>query len=406
REGIGALVLGVYDDNKLHYIGHTGTGFDTKESIRLKNLLDKIMTNDSPFEPVPKTNSKVTWVEPKEVAEISFTEWTPDGKMRHPVYLGLREDKNPKEVCLDDVQIPIEGSDPKSIPISHREKIFWPEENYTKGDMIDYYEAISGTMLPYLRDRPMVMNRFPNGIKGLSFYQKNVKEKDLPPFVEIKEIISSSGKKTNYILGNNRETLLYMANLASIEINPWNSRIQHLEQPDYFVIDLDPLDVSFELVVEIAQIVKEILKLAHLEGYCKTSGATGLHIYVPLNAKYSYETVRSFAHVIADLVSKRCLKWASTERSPAKRAGKVYVDYLQNAFGQTLVAPYSLRPRPGAPVSTPLDWSEVNSSLKVLDYNMTTVPKRIKDKGDIWKPILECQNDLQEAFTQLEKISS
>lgn len=272
--------------------------------------------------------------------------------------------------------------------VTNLDKVYWPDEGYTKGDMIKYYYEIANYMLPYLKNRPESMNRFPNGIKGPSFYQKNVGDK-LPKWLKTEKLYSESNDEyIHYLICNDKATLVYMANLGCIEINPWCSTIKFLDKPDYLVIDLDPEDISFDKVIETARAVKEVLDKAKCEGYCKTSGATGLHIYVPLNHKYDYEIAREFAKVIASHVHDMIPGFTSMERSPKNRQKKVYLDYLQNSRGQTLAAPYSLRPKPGATVSAPLEWKELKTKFTPQDFTIKTIQKRLKKKGDLFKGVL------------------
>jgi len=414
RGYFGSLILGVYDQNReLIYIGHTGTGFteDVLENIYRKLQLIKRKT--SSFKTEPKTNTPATWVSPELICEVEFTEWTQEGLMRQPVFLGLREDKISKEVRkeLPDVKsndkknttLKRENKNNPSFKISNPDKVYWPDDGYKKEDLINYYRNISKYILPYLKDRPESLLRHPDGIKGESFFQKDITQLNAD-WLNTKNIFSGSeDKRIKYLICNDEKTLIYMANLGCIEINPWFSRIENLDNPDYLVIDLDPLEIEFDKVVETAITVKEVFDEAGTDSYCKTSGATGLHIYVPLDAKYDYDTAVKFAHIIAKLVHSRLPQITSLERSPSKRPKKVYLDYLQNRKGQTLAAPYSVRPRPGAPVSTPLDWTEVKTGLNPVDYNIKTIFKRLERKGDIFKKVLGKSIDIKKCLAKLQK---
>lgn len=288
------------------------------------------------------------------------------------------------------------------INLTNLNKIFWPKKKYTKGDVMAYYQKIAPYILPYLKDRPENLNRHPNGIKGKSFFQKDV-DHTPPSWVKTARIYSQSNKKyLRYLLCNDKATLIYLTNLGCIEINPWSSRIQSLDKPDYLVIDLDPLDVGFNKVVKTAQTIRQVLESVKINSYPKTSGATGLHIYMPLGTKYTYEQAKNFAKLIAGLVNKKIPSITSIERNPAKRRGKVYLDYLQNSKGQTLAAPYSLRPRPGATVSTPLKWSEVKSGLDPKKFTIQTIFARVKKTGDLFKPVLGPGINLKQAFTKFK----
>jgi bifunctional non-homologous end joining protein LigD len=289
----------------------------------------------------------------------------------------------------------------KNLKLTNLDKIFWPKEKYTKGDVIDYYRKVSKFILPYLKDRPESLNRFPNGIRGDSFFQKDVDH--IPPaWVKTQKIYSVSNKKyINYLICNDEPTLLYMANLGCIELNPWNSRIPNLEYPDFTIIDLDPEHVGFDAVIETALVVHDILEKAKIANYCKTSGGSGLHICIPLGAKYTYDQAKDLTHIISLLTNQKLPKITSVERSPLKRQKKVYLDYLQNRKAQTLASVYCIRPKPEAPVSTPLDWSEVKNGLDPADFNIKTIFKRLEKKGDIWKPVLGRGIDLRRAIDNL-----
>jgi bifunctional non-homologous end joining protein LigD len=269
------------------------------------------------------------------------------------------------------------------MEFTHIDKVYWPKEKITKGDLLEYYAKVAKTMLPYLKDRPLVMHRFPNGIKEEGFYQKDVKE--VPDFVKT-TLITHSNRKVRYILAQNTETLLYVANLGSIELHLFNSTVKHLDKPDYLVLDLDPEAISFDAVVDAALIIHELLGEA--PHFCKTSGGSGMHIFIPLKAKYDYEETRAMALKIAQEVCERLPKITSLERNPKKRQRKVYIDTLQNSKGQLVAAPYSVRAFKGAPVSTPLGWNEVKHGLNPKDFTIENVPDRLAKKGDLFKGIL------------------
>lgn len=405
RKNFGALILGVYEKNKLVYIGHCGSGFNEKSLASIKKHMDNLAVPDPPFTIEPKTNAKPTWIKPEIVCEIRFTGWTKEGLMRHPIFMGIREDKNPRDVIREIPDKSEKFTSTKintSLKITNPNKIFWKKEKITKKDMVEYYEKISDIMLPYLFDRPQSLHRFPSGIAEKGFYQKNIT--NVPPEIKTVPIYSDSEEKTiNYLLCQDKTTLIYMANLGCIDINPWNSRIGRLDKPDYLILDIDPQGVNFKEVVRVALTSHQILKQADIPSYCKTSGATGLHICLPLQAKYDYEQVREFAHLINILVNRELPQITSLARMPNARKNKVYLDYLQNRRGQTLTAPYSLKPRPGAPVSTPLKWSEVNMRLKPENHNMKNIFKRIKKVGDLWEGVLGEGIDMLDAIEKLNK---
>lgn len=271
------------------------------------------------------------------------------------------------------------------VELSHLDKIYWPNDRITKGDLLRYYSQVASAMLPYLKDRPLVMHRFPDGIKGEAFYQKDVK--NVPNFVKT-ATVTHTNRKIHYILAQNAETLLYVVNLGSIEIHLFSSTIKSLDKPNYLIFDLDPEAISFDAVVDTALVIHEILDQMKIPHFCKTSGGRGLHIFVPLRCKYEYEKARFFAGGIARLVFERLPKITSLERDPKKRQKKVYIDTLQNAKGQLIAAPYSVRAFPGAPVSTPLSWNEVKEGLDPKDFTLKNVPLRLSKKGDLFKGVL------------------
>ena len=418
RKGFGALVLGIYEGKELIYIGHVGGGFTEKELDALEPRLRSIVSNISPFNREPKTNTPVTWVRPLLVCKVRFGEWTDEGLMRHPVFLGARDDVDPKDVHRELPQI-VDGSAPgfasRTAPsltlmnddrfkVTNREKIFWPSEGFTKGDLIDYYRDIASFILPYLKDRPESLNRHPDGIEGDNFFQKNMDYR-LPAWARSVKIRSDSeGREINYLLCNDETTLIYMANLGCIEINPWHSRVGSLERPDYMVLDIDPLEVPFQYVVDAALETRKVLQELDIPCFCKTSGATGLHIYVPLAARYDYDQVRHFAQLLNTLIQGRLPSTTSIERNPRKRAHKVYLDFLQNRLGQTVAAPYCIRPKKGASASTPLRWEEVNHRLKPEAFTMKTLPMRLSRIGDIWQGVLGSGIDMEACLDRLESM--
>ena len=409
RKYFGALVLGTYQGSKLKYIGHSGGGFTEKELAEIYKKLNKIKQKTSPvIEKVP-INSPITWVKPKYVCEINFAEWTPSGIMRQPIYLGMRDDKKPSEVKREEVlevkktKRNTNATMPDEVKISHPDKIYWPKEGYTKKDLIDYYEKVADTMLPYLKDRPENLLRNPEGITKKGFFNKDINFA-IPEFASAKKIQSESkGAKINYLLCQNKETLLFMANLGCIEINPWNSRIDNPDKPDYMIIDLDPGKRDLKDLIKVAREVNETLQLMCIKSYVKTSGKSGLHIFIPLAAEYSYNEIRPFTLMIAKLIHKRQPELTSIERHPEKRNGKIYLDYLQNRRGQTIAAAYSVRPVEGATVSTPLEWSEIKPGLDPKKFTIKTILLRIKKKGDLWKPVLGKGIDIQESLKCLER---
>lgn len=291
------------------------------------------------------------------------------------------------------------------LKLTNQQKLYWPEEKITKGDLVKYYSQVANFILPYIKNRPQSLHRFPNGIKDAGFYQKDVDTATIPPWLKTEKIYSESNKeKIDYLICNDKATLIYMANLGCIEINPWNSKIGTIDKPDWAVIDLDPEDISFKEVVKAAVTTKKVCDKIGVECYCKTSGATGMHIFIPLGAKYEYETVRAFAGVLAQKVNDLLPDTTSIVRAPKNRQKKVYLDFLQNSRGQTIAAPYSVRPKAGATVSTPLDWSEVNQKLTPAMFTIKNMIARLDKKGDLWKPVLGKGANLKTIISELEKI--
>ena len=426
RKKFGSLILGRFEGEDLKFSGHTGTGFSDNGLVELYDKMKPLITPKSPFKETPKTNDKATWLQPELIAEIKFTEITKDGIFRHPVFLHLREDKDAKEVNTkkNDVMAK-KTSDPattkskktsvkreaeklqtigkQEVKLTNQNKIYFPKDEVTKGDLIDYYQKMSRYILPHIKNRPQSMNRFPNGIDGMSFYQKDASD-NIPEWVETHAVHSDSGDKfIDYIICNDKATMAYMNNLGCIEFNVWTSQIQTIEKPDYLVLDLDPSEKnSFEDVIETAQMAKSIMDKGKVEGYCKTSGSSGIHIYIPMGAKYEFEQVKNFAHVLMQLVQQELPDSTTLERTLQKRdKNKIYLDYLQNRRGQTLASVYSLRPKNGAPVSMPLEWSELKSGLKPTDFNIENALERVKKNGDLFKPVLGKGIDMLKALELL-----
>jgi len=293
----------------------------------------------------------------------------------------------------------------KTVNLTNLTKIYWPDEGYTKGELIKYYLEISDFILPYLKDRPQSLNRFPNGIKGPSFYHKDMEVSQLPKWAKSVSLYSKANNHNiDYLICNDLPSLLYMANLGCIEINPWHSRYKKEDYPDYFILDLDPGDIAFKEVVNTALVIKEISDELKIKCYCKTSGATGLHIYFPLDAKYDYDQVKIFAEILANLTHSRIPEVTSVERMVAKRGNKIYVDFLQNRKGQTIAAPYSVRPRPEATVSTPLKWEEVNHQLSPELFTISNIMKRLEKVGDLWNGIFKNPVRIPEVIKRIEKL--
>jgi bifunctional non-homologous end joining protein LigD len=420
RKYFGALILGLMQGQTIKYIGHTGTGFDNSLLKSLYQQLTPLAIPQSPFNETVKTNTPVTWVKPVLVCEVEFTEKTRDGMLRNPAFIRLRPDKPVEDTTMASSEtITKEQAETESapkasndtvipfgrvkVPVSNWDKLYWPEEKITKGDVVEYYLNIADLILPYLKNRPQSLKRNPEGIANEGFFHKDAGE-NVPSFVKTIAVHSeSSDKDVDYIICNNKATLTYLNNLGCIEINPWHSTIQSLDCPDYLIIDIDPSDKNtFEQVIEAANIVHEILEKAGAANFCKTSGATGLHVYIPTHKKYTYAQLKDFAELICVMATEQLPETTSTERSLSERGNKIYLDYLQNSKGQTVVAPYSLRPYPGATASAPLKWAEVKPGLTPAQFNIFTLPARVKKTGDLFKGILGKGIDME---TLLDKMT-
>lgn len=428
-----SLLVGLFEKGKFVYTGKIGTGFNDQTQKEMMKLFRPLIIKSSPFDTVPDINKPsrfrptppkalAKWLKPDLVCEVSYREVTGDGVMRHPSFEGMRSDKDAKNVRKD-IEVKAEkvvkkkASEPaeekyikapkkadrktllnptddsqvrkinrKEIKFTNLHKVFWPKENITKRDMLNYYYRIAPYILPYLKDRPQSLNRFPNGIAGKSFYQKDVTGK-VPEWVETFPY-RSGGIDKKFMLCNDEAALLYMATSGAIEMNPWSSTVKSPDNPDWCIIDLDPDKNHFDKVIETAQVTREILEAAGAPCYCKTSGSTGLHIYIPLAKKYDYEASKEFGRLIATLVNERLPAFTSIERPTANRRGKLYIDFLQNRPQATLAAAYSLRPKPDATVSMPLQWDEVKKGMKMQDFNIYNAVERAQSLGDIFKPVL------------------
>ena len=437
RGHFGALHLGVYDGPaaapRLVYVSKVGTGFDDALLASIAEKLRPLERKTPPFDggAIP-TGRGHHWVEPRLVAEVRFTDWTEDGGIRHPTFIALRDDKKPLECRREEVveEPPLtlpspqrgegeagespsppgggegrgrEQDEPRLKPTNVK-KVFWPAEGYTKGDLIAYYERIAPLMLPYLRDRPLVLTRYPDGITGKSFYQKDAPD-FAPAWVRTERIYSRDTERDiAYLVVDDVEMLRYVANSAALPIHVWASRVPSLERPDWLVLDLDPKGAPFTDVVRVALALRGILERLELPSYVKTSGATGLHILLPLGARYTYEQCRTFARLLA-VMGVEALPEISTVARPLRaRGGKVYIDFGQNGHGQTIVAPYSLRPLPGAPASCPLEWREVTPRLDPARFTLETLPARFDTMADPLAPVLGDGIDMAAALERIEAL--
>jgi bifunctional non-homologous end joining protein LigD len=430
----------------LTYIGHTGTGFNERELARLMRLLEPLETTECPFAVQPKTNERAHWVRPKLVAQVKFTEWTDDNKLRHPVYLGLRDDKKPEDVRRErkpsEVRLKPDATSASASPVgsgfsriertaapntsmkvrlkpdatsitnlieqlraiedgkgngtidvggdtlavTNLGKVFWPKQKFTKGDLFRYYAAIAPYILPAVADRPLVMKRFPNGIQGKPFYQHRVEE--AMPGVRI-ETVAVADRRPQ-IIGGSLKTLMYTTQLAAISQDPWFSRVQSPESADHVALDLDPsTGVPFNRVLDVARWIRDELEMLGADGFPKTSGSDGLHIYIPLPPGTPYDAGLLFCQIIATVVATKHPKEATVERAVNARGKRVYVDCLQNILGKTLATAYSARGSEYAGVSTPLTWKEIDRGVRREDFTIETVPARLNEVGDLWKGLRE-----------------
>ncbi len=447
-----ALVLGVYDGGILRYVGKVGTGFSDKLQKEMMAQFEPLIIDKSPFDVEPDVNkpsrfrpkrmgAKPTWLKPELVCEVAFAEVTSDGVFRQASFKGMRIDKKAKDVVLEmpkntnetveevdnkpakdthkDVVMPPKDKDRKTLlnptdetqvrkicghdlKFTHLSKVYWPEDNVTKRDMFNYYYQVAEYILPYLKDRPMSLNRFPNGIHGSSFYQKDVTGKAPDWVTKTFPYTTSEGEHKEYLVGSDESYLLWMASLGCIEMNPWFSRVQSPDNPDYCVIDLDPDKNTFDQVIEAAQEVKKVLDTIDVPSYPKTSGSTGMHIYIPLSAKYTYDQSQMFAKIIVQLVHKQIPDYTSLERMVSNRKGKMYLDFLQNRPGATIAGPYSLRPKVGATVSMPLNWDEVKPGLTMKDFTIFNSIDRLKETGDLFKGVLDKGIDLEKTIKKAQ----
>jgi bifunctional non-homologous end joining protein LigD len=399
----GSLVLAVNEGGELRYVGNVGTGFDDAEIRRLLKLLRPLHRDASPFTVVPKMprvrKGDVQWVEPELVAQVRFGEWTHDGHLRHPAYLGIREDKAAGEVTREEPFADVIREGKRELRLSNLDKVFWPDEQITKGDLLAYYRAVAPVLLPHLHDRPFTMRRYPDGASGKAFFQKDAPA-HMPEWIATYHALVSTrersrGKKwVDFPLVNDELALLWMVNMGCIDLNTWYSRVDKPDRPDFVLFDLDPTpEVPWSQTIEVALILKELLDALELESFPKTSGGKGFHVLVPLDRRSSYSDTRGFAEVVAGAIARAHPKLATTEWSKARRRG-VLIDSNQNGEGKTIASAYSVRPRPNAPVSTPLTWDEVDEKLNPSIYTMPVVLERVRLQGDLYAPMLTTRQSL------------
>jgi len=410
----GSLILGLEEEKGLAYIGNCGSGFSDALRKEMLKVFVQYRMDQNPFKKkLGLQGRKPNWMRPVLVCEVKYSERTKKGLLRNPVF---KRFKNGPEVleksAINRPQESYSASPSRSkeildidglpVPITNLDKVYWPESGMTKYELIDYYVNISDILIPHLKDRPQSLHRHPNGIAEDGFYQKD--NENLPEWLETVTVYSKSSERDiEYLLCQNTASLIYMANLGCIEINPWNSRVGKMKNPDYGVIDLDPpKGMDFKEVVKVAQEFKKILDFADIPGYCKTSGSKGLHIYVPMGAQYSYEEVRNFVKLLCHFVERRLPKIATLERRIKNRRGKIYLDYLQNRKGQTIASVYSVRPLPSAPVSAPIAWEELDGKLAPRQFNIKNMPRRVEKIGNIFASINEHSCDMESWLENLD----
>ena len=401
REGrFGSLVLGAHRDGALQWVGNVGTGFAEQQIDDLLARLEPLRRKESPFGDVPKMpkvrKGDVTWVEPKLVCEVSFVEWTHDGHLRAPVFQGLRDDKPAREV------VPEGGR----VTLSNPDKVFWPEEGITKSDLFEYYRQIAPYILPHLRERPFTMRRYPDGVAGKAFFQKDAPS-HMPGWIpRFRAHVSTreTPRKRKWIsapLVNDEDALLWMVNMACIDMNVWYSRVDRPDRPDFVLFDLDPSpDVGFAETMQVALLVKQALDALGLVSFAKTSSSEGMHVLVPVERRYTYDDTREFSEIVAGAIARSHQGLATTEWSKSKRRG-VLIDSNQNGEGKTIASVYSVRPRAGAPVSTPLSWDEVNEDLDPSEFTMDVVLERVGELGDLFEGVLTTRQRLDRALSSL-----
>ena len=425
RTGLGALHLGNYEDGELVYAGRAGSGFTQKQLAEVRGKLERKRRKTPPFAGPPPAGKEHVWVDPELVCEVRFRERTDDGLLRQPVFLRFRDDKTVAE-CTRDGKAPPSAPkatakpaakparaptpelvkpaaiEAKKVPFTNLDKIFWPKERYTKGDLVEFYRTISPWLLPYLRDRPLVLTRYPDGIEGKSFFQKDA-PRYVPAWLRRERMWSEQTERDiDYFIAEDVESLLYLANLGTIPIHVWSSRVPTLDNPDYCILDLDPKGAPFAHVVKIALAIRKLCEEVELDCFIKSSGSSGLHVLLPLAGQCDYEQSKMLGELLAGEIVRELPEIATVTRTVSARKGRVYVDFLQNGHGKTIAGAFSVRPLPGAPVSMPLEWRVVTPKLDPAKFTMRTVPERMaKMKKDPVLPVLERRSDLMAVLTRL-----
>ena len=423
RDFFGALVLGCWQevDGKpvMHCAGTVGTGFDRKMMQAIHEKLVPLQTAKAPFVvPAMVEVKRATWTRPELVCTVRYLEWTADGRLRAPVFVGLRPDVDPRD-CWRNPQVT--AAEPKEregllaagkteeamtvegqrLQFTSLNKLYYPKDNVTKRDLINYYAAVADLLIPYLEDRPLSLRRYPEGIEGEGFFQKHA-EKGFPPWMRVEQIVAEDGHLRMQLIGKGKAELLFLANFGCIDQNPWMSRVQSIDHPDFVLIDLDPYECGYDKIVEAAHCVRRKLEQLGLESFPKTTGGDGMHLYIPIEPVYSYDQAKALAEIVARLVAAERPDLFTTPRSVARRdKGKVYFDYLQNGKGKTISAPYVLRAHAGAPVATPLEWREVRPGLTPGQFHIRNAMERFDRVGDLFEGV---RTRLQRIETAMEKL--
>ncbi len=413
RSGFGALLLGVYGDGKLRYAGKVGTGFDEAALKNIRRMLDKLRTDQSPFvnPPTGAEGRRATWVKPKLVAEIAFTEWTRDGTLRHPSFLGLRLDKPAKDVVREREAHVADGAPAPAarkgtsgtsalkiagVAISNPTKLLFADIGVTKRELCEYYEAVAPLMLPHVNGRPLTLVRCPDGAEGKCFYQKHAKD-TVPAWVDRIEVQDSAGP-ADYMMANNVKSLVTLAQLGVIELHPWGSRKPKVEKPDRLIFDLDPDDaLPWDVVKAAALLTRSLLDDLGLKSFLKTTGGKGLHVVVPVAATMDWDTAKSFVRDTANVLARTFPDRFTTTLSKSARPGKIFIDYLRNAHGATAIAPYSVRARKRAPIAAPVDWSALDEDIRFDFFNLRSLPDLL-DRDDPWKRLAKVRQTVTAAM--------
>ena len=409
RGRLGALHLAYHGRDGWSYAGRVGSGLSPAEGVELADRLDATPAR-RPVVEVPDAGREDVWVAPRLVAEVRFTEWTASGRLRQPTVVRVREEgPEPATSAGPRPEAPAvlpQEERPDEVVVSRPEKLLWPADGITKGDLVEHYRAMAPWILPYLRDRPLAVERYPDGIEGASFFQRTAPDA-LPPWMEAPTIRTSDGDEIRPFVCASEEDLAWLANLAAVPLHVWSSRIGSLDRPDWCILDLDAKEAPFADAVRVARELRILCASVGVQALVKTSGASGLHVLLPMGARWDHRQARLLAELLARIVAGRLPEIASVARLPAERRGKVYVDFLQNGEGRLLAAPYCVRPLPGAPVSTPLRWRELRPGLDPRRFTLRTVRRRLAQlSDDPLAPVLGEGLDLPGVVAGLEELGN